>query len=293
MRRVITQRSLKLNNLQGRSIFLLFFENSTRTCVSFERAGKTLGADIINVSIARSSVEKGESLLNTVRTLNAMAPDGLVVRHPCAGASNFVARHVDAPVINAGDGSHAHPTQALLDVMTLTIKLGSISGAKIAIVGDILHSRVARSDIIAFTRMGAEVVLAGPATLIPSIWRQARTGPATRGRNNVPAPKVHVCETLSEALSGADVIMPLRLQIERQKNGMLPGLTEYSRVWRINADRVAMASPDALVMHPGPMNEGIEISTEVAHGGSSLIEEQVTNGVAMRMAVLERYCRNG
>ncbi len=274
----------KSDILRGTSIYTLFFENSTRTRVSFEHAGKALGADVINISAATSSVNKGESLLNTALTLDSMGVDALVIRHAHSGASHFVSRHVNATVINAGDGAHAHPTQALLDVMTLEAEIGNLRGAKLAMIGDILYSRVARSDIIAFRKMGVEISIAAPPTLLPNGW--------TAGTNSLNAPdsEVTVHASVEDAVSDADAIMCLRLQLERQTAGLLPDVNEYSRVWGINSQRLALAKPDAPVMHPGPMNEGLEISTEVAHGGRSLVTTQVQNGVAMRMAVLEHFC---
>lgn len=283
-RQLRASRPFKSNSLRGGSIYTLFFENSTRTRVSFEHAGKALGADVINIAASTSSVSKGESLLNTVLTLDAMGVDALIVRHPHSGAPHFIARHVDAVVINAGDGAHGHPTQALLDVLTLQEHLGSLQGANLALVGDILYSRVARSDIIAFRKMGVEISIAGPPTLLPHDW--------SPGENSlgIPDTEVTVHELVEDAIRDADAIMCFRLQLERQTSGLLPDVNEYSRVWGINAQRLALAKPGAPVMHPGPMNEGLEISTDIAHGSLSLVENQVENGVAMRMAVLEHYC---
>ncbi len=275
--------SYKSDILRGSSIYTLFFENSTRTRVSFEHAGKALGADVINISAETSSVNKGESLLNTILTLDAMGIDFLVIRHPHSGAPYFAARHVDAVVINAGDGAHAHPTQALLDVMTLQDHIGNLNGAKLAILGDILFSRVARSDITAFGNMGVEIAIAAPPTLLPAAWR---LGVNSLGVDGV---EVTVHETVEDAVRDADAVMCLRLQLERQSAGLLPDVNEYSRVWGLNSQRLALARPNAPVMHPGPMNEGLEISTEVAHGAKSLVESQVENGVAIRMAALVRY----
>ncbi len=274
----------KADILRGSSIYTLFFEDSTRTRVSFEHAGKALGADVINISASTSSVNKGESLLNTALTLNAMGVDALIVRHPHSGAPHFLARHVNASVINAGDGAHAHPTQALLDVMTLQDHLGNLEGAKLAIIGDILYSRVARSDIIAFRKMGVEISVAAPTTLLPHGWT---TGNQFLNGNGTD---VTVHETVEDAISGADAVMCLRLQLERQSSGLLPDVNEYSRVWGINAKRLNLAQPGAPVMHPGPMNEGLEISTDVAHSNVSLVETQVENGLAVRMAILEQFC---
>ena len=277
-------RPYKSDILRGTSIYTLFFENSTRTRVSFEHAGKALGADVINISADTSSVNKGESLLNTALTLDAMGVDSLIIRHPHSGAPHFVARHVNATVINAGDGAHAHPTQALLDVMTLHDYLGDLQGAKLAIIGDILYSRVARSDIIAFHKMGVQISIAAPPTLLPHGWKH--------GTNtlNPPGTEVTLHESVEDAIRDADAIMCLRLQLERQTSGLLPDVNEYSRVWGINAQRLSLAKQDAPVMHPGPMNEGLEISTDVAHGRLSLVTNQVENGVAMRMSVLEHFC---
>ena len=277
-------RPYKSDILRGTSIYTLFFENSTRTRVSFEHAGKALGADVINISADTSSVNKGESLLNTALTLDAMGVDSLIIRHPHSGAPHFVARHVNATVINAGDGAHAHPTQALLDVMTLHDYLGDLQGAKLAIIGDILYSRVARSDIIAFHKMGVQISIAAPPTLLPHGWKH--------GTNtlNPTGTEVTLHESVEDAIRDADAIMCLRLQLERQTSGLLPDVNEYSRVWGINAQRISLAKQDAPVMHPGPMNEGLEISTDVAHGRLSLVTNQVENGVAMRMSVLEHFC---
>ena len=276
----------KSDILRGGSIYTLFFENSTRTRVSFEHAGKALGADVINISASTSSVNKGESLLNTVLTLDAMGVGALVMRHPHSGAPHFVSRHTNAVVINAGDGAHGHPTQALLDVMTLQERIGSLDGAKLAMIGDILYSRVARSNIIAFCKMGVKISIASPATLLPNGWT---TGTHSLG---VEGTEVTVHDSVEDAVLDADAIMCLRLQLERQSAGLLPDVNEYSRVWGLNAQRLALASPGAPVMHPGPMNEGLEISSDVAHGSMSLVESQVENGVAMRMSVLETYCAN-
>ncbi|MQG80637.1 MAG: aspartate carbamoyltransferase catalytic subunit [SAR202 cluster bacterium] len=287
MSEVLRRDIKKVPALRGRVIVTLFYEASTRTRISFEEAGKILSADVINMSSSGSSVDKGESLLNTGLTLQAMGVDVIVVRHPYSGAPNLLARHLPkVSIINAGDGLHAHPTQALLDAYTVRSKLGSLKGMKIVIVGDVLHSRVARSAIWAFTKLGAEIVLSGPNTLMPVGLN------LVDGRANV-LPPVSVQPDLDEAIRGADVVMALRLQNERQNGGYLPSLREYIRRWQITKDRLSSASKEVLVMHPGPMNEGIEISTEVAHGGRSLIEEQVTNGVALRMALLYQVSAGG
>ena len=287
MSEVLRRDIKKVPALRGRVIVTLFYEASTRTRISFEEAGKILSADVINMSSSGSSVDKGESLLNTGLTLQAMGVDVIVLRHPYSGAPNLLVKHLPkVSIINAGDGLHAHPTQALLDAYTVRSKLGSLKGMKIVIVGDVLHSRVARSAIWAFTKLGAEIVLSGPNTLMPIGLN------LVDGRANV-LPPVSVQPDLDEAIRGADVVMALRLQNERQNGGYLPSLREYIRRWQITKDRLSSASKEVLVMHPGPMNEGIEISTEVAHGGRSLIEEQVTNGVALRMALLYQVSAGG
>lgn len=265
----------------------LFYESSTRTRVSFEEAGKVLSADVINMSSSGSSTDKGESLLNTGLTIQAMGVDTIVLRHPHSGAPYLLAQHLDkVSIINAGDGLHAHPTQALLDLYTVQDKLGSgpgsIEGLKVVIVGDVLHSRVARSNIWGFAKMGARIVLSGPGTLIPPDLLQTKK----RIARSQLASLVEVDTDLDRAIAGADVVMALRLQNERQRAGFLPSLREYIRRWQITDERLAKANPGAMVMHPGPMNEGIEISSSIAHGGSSVIEDQVTNGVAVRMALL-------
>ncbi|MYC29452.1 MAG: aspartate carbamoyltransferase catalytic subunit [Chloroflexi bacterium] len=277
----------KVPTLRGRVVVTMFYESSTRTRISFEEAGKVLSADVINMSSSGSSVDKGESLLNTGLTLQAMGVDVVVIRHPHSGAPYLLARELpQVSVVNAGDGLHAHPTQALLDLYTMREKLGNLQGARVVIVGDVLHSRVARSDLWGLTRMGANVVLSGPTTLMPL--------DLLGGRNELdeehPFAQVEVDTDLDRAIEGADVVMALRLQSERQQGGFLPSLREYIRRWQVTEDRLARARTGALVMHPGPMNEGVEISTALAHGGSSVIEEQVTNGVAVRMALLYRLC---
>ncbi len=283
MAEVLGRDIKKTPALRGRVIVTLFYEASTRTRISFEEAGKILSADVINMSASGSSTDKGESLLNTGLTLQAMGVDTLVVRHPHSGAPNFLARNLDkVSVVNAGDGLHAHPTQALLDLYTVQSRLGCIAGLKVVIVGDVLHSRVARSNIWGFARMGARVVLSGPQTLIPLDFMV----PVGEAGDGTFASLIEVDTNLDRAVEGADVVMALRLQSERQRGGFLPSIREYIRRWQVNDARLARARPDVLVMHPGPMNEGIEISTALAHGTRSAIEEQVTAGVAVRMAVL-------
>ena len=281
MQEILERDIRKVPALRGRTIITAFHEPSTRTRVSFEQAGKILSADVINVSGSGSSVEKGESLYNTALTLQAMNADVIVVRHSHAGAPHFLARHLRSSIINAGDGGHAHPTQALLDIYTIRRHYGRVSGLRVAIVGDILYSRVARSNLWGLTTMGASVVICAPPTLLPLDMVNGY-----REIEGHPFATVEVETNVERALEGADVIMALRLQQERQQAGHLPTLREYSRVYGINGRRLELAKPDALIMHPGPMNEGVEIDPDVAHGVQSVIEEQVTNGVAVRMALL-------
>ena len=281
MREVMNREIKKVPTLRGKTVITLFTEASTRTRVSFEQAGKILSADVINVSGSGSSVEKGESLYNTALTLQAMNADIIIIRHGHSGAPHFLARHLDACVINAGDGAHAHPTQALLDMYTMRNYFGHVEGLKVAIVGDILYSRVARSNLWGLTTMGAEVTLCAPPTLLPQDLLDGRAD-----IDGHPFANVRIVTAIESALEGADVVYALRLQLERQQAGHLPSLREYSREYGINEERLKLASPGALVMHPGPMNEGVEIDPAVAHGSRSLIEEQVTNGVAIRMALL-------
>lgn len=286
MREVLRRDIKKVPTLRGKSVITLFYEASTRTRVSFEQAGKILSADVINVSGSGSSVEKGESLYNTALTLQAMNADIIVVRHPHSGAPHFLARFLSAAVINAGDGMHAHPTQALLDLYTIRAHRGGIDGLKVVIVGDVLYSRVARSNLWGLTRMGADVTLCAPPTLLPpDFLRGDMRGDGGNDASAHPFGAVRIETSVERALEGADVVMALRLQTERQHAGHLPTLREYSRMYGITPQRLALAKPNALVMHPGPMNEGIEIAPEVAHGSRSVIEEQVTNGVAVRMAL--------
>ena len=287
MREVLGRDVKKVPTLRGRVIVTLFYEASTRTRISFEEAGKILSADVINMTATASSVEKGESLLNTGLTLQAMGVDAIVVRHPHSGAPNFLARSLDnVAIINAGDGAHAHPTQGLLDLYTAREHLGAIAGRKVVIVGDVLHSRVARSAVWGFAHLGAEVVLSGPPTLLPDPFTPAGWGTTTSNGVRNPLANVSLQPDLDVAIEGADLVMALRLQTERQQRGFFPSIREYIRRWQVNDQRMARANPNALLMHPGPMNEGIEVSTALAHGERSLIEEQVTNGVAIRMALL-------
>ena len=281
MKEVLQRDIRKVPTLRGKSVVTLFLEPSTRTRLSFEQAGKILSADVLNVTASGSSAEKGESLYNTALTLQAMNADIIVVRHPHAGAPHFLARHLDSNLINAGDGSHAHPTQALLDLYTIKSHLGRIEGLKVVMVGDILYSRVARSNLWGLTQMGANVVLCAPPTLMPTDFVNGY-----RSVEGHPFASIQIEPSVERALQDADVVMTLRLQLERQQAGHLPTLREYSRMYGITMERLKLAKPEVLVMHPGPMNEGIEIEPEVAHGSRSVIEEQVTNGVAVRMALL-------
>ena len=268
-----TQRDL----LRGRTLINLFFEDSTRTRTSFELAGKRLGADVINMSVSASSVNKGETLLDTATTLNAMQCDLLVVRHDQSGAPALLAQKVDAAVINAGDGTHEHPTQALLDALTIRRRRGALDGLVVAICGDITHSRVARSNIFLLTTMGATVRLIGPPTLIPA---------------GIEAMGISISHDMDAGLEGVDIVMMLRLQRERMTRGLVPSAREFFRFYGLDAARLARAKPDALVMHPGPMNRGVEIDSAVADDAQrSLIREQVEMGVAVRMAVLDTLGR--
>ena len=292
MAEVLGRDIKKVPTLRGRVVVTLFYESSTRTRVSFEEASKVLSADVINMTASASSIEKGESLLNTGLTLQAMGVDVIVIRHPHSGAPYLLARELErVGVINAGDGVHAHPTQALLDLYTVQDKLGSLEGLKVVIVGDVLHSRVARSNLWGFTKMGARVVLCGPATLLPLDLLRPSSGNAVSPELASPElASVEVDTDIDRAMQDADVVMALRLQAERQDAGFVPSLREYIRRWQVTDARLARAKPGVLVMHPGPMNEGIEISSSIAHGGNSVIEEQVTNGVAVRMALLYQLC---
>ena len=268
----------KRDTLRGRTLINLFFESSTRTQSSFELAGKRLGADVMNMSVGNSAVKKGETLIDTAMTLNAMRPDLLVVRHQDSGAVSLLARKVDCSVINAGDGAHEHPTQALLDALTIRRRLGRIEGLTVAICGDILHSRVARSNIALLQKMGARVRLVAPKTLLP----------AAVGRLG---PEIH--HNMEDGLKDADVVMMLRLQLERMTGAFLPSTREFYRFYGLDAEKLALAKPGAFVMHPGPMNRGVEIDSAVADDVErSLIQEQVEMGVAVRMAVLDALSRN-
>jgi aspartate carbamoyltransferase catalytic subunit len=267
----------KRTSLRGRTQINLFFEASTRTQSSFEIAGKRLGADVMNMSVSSSSMRKGETLIDTAVTLNAMHPDILVVRHHASGAVELLARKVDGSVINAGDGSHEHPTQALLDALTIRRNKSRIEGLLVAICGDVMHSRVARSNIILLNTMGARVRVVAPSTLLPP---------------GIERMGVEVARDMREGLEGADIVMMLRLQRERMNGSFVPSASEYFHYYGLDQKKLAYARPDALVMHPGPMNRGVEIDSAVADGAQSLIREQVEMGVAVRMAVLEALARN-
>ena len=264
----------KRDTLRGKMIVNLFFEASTRTRTSFEIAAKRLGADAVSIAASGSSVSKGESLVDTLNTLAAMRPNAIVMRHSASGAPHFLARHLAMPIINAGDGTHEHPTQALLDARTILDRRPRLEGLRVAIIGDIAHSRVARSNVYLLSKFGAEIVLCGPASLLPP--ELARM-----------APGVTLTNDIREAILGADVIMMLRVQLERQHEAAFPA-SEYFQFYGLTLEHLALAKPDAIVMHPGPINRGRELSSEVADSQSSVILNQVENGVAVRMAVLER-----
>jgi aspartate carbamoyltransferase catalytic subunit len=267
----------KKDVLRGRTLINLFFEPSTRTQSSFELAGKRLSADVMNMAVSRSSMEKGETLIDTAITLNAMRPDIIVVRHHCAGAAQLLSQKVDCAVINAGDGIHEHPTQALLDALTVKRKKGRIAGLTIAICGDIMHSRVARSNIILFNTLGARVRVIAPSTLLPP---------------NAEVLGVEVFNGMREGLQGADVVMMLRLQRERMVSALIPSLREYFHLYGLNREKLGWAKPDAIIMHPGPINRGVEIESGLADDPRSVIREQVEMGVVVRMAVLQAVAQH-
>ena len=271
-------RFKRLDVLRGRMVVNLFFEASTRTRTSFEIAAKRLGADAISITASGSSVSKGESLVDTLNTLGAMRPDAIIMRHAASGAPHFLARHLPTPIINAGDGTHEHPTQALLDARTILDRRPTLEGLRVAIIGDIAHSRVARSNIHLLSKFGAEVVLCGPAPLLPQEFAQI-------------APGVTLATDMREAIRDADVIMMLRVQLERQHEAAFPA-SEYFQFYGLRLEHIELAKPDVMVMHPGPINRGREISSEVADSQRSVILNQVENGVAVRMAVLERVLSN-
>ncbi len=270
-REISTRPIKKVPILRGKTVVNLFFEPSTRTRTSFEIAAKRMSADTFNINISTSSTTKGETLIDMVRNIEAMAPDILVVRHSCAGVPQLLSRHTEASVVNAGDGAHEHPSQALLDMLTVQEHKGEIAGLQVAIVGDISHSRVALSNFFGFSRMGAEVRVAGPDTFLPPGLDQFGVRP---------------CRSIEEAVTDADVVIALRIQKEREKDSLIPSLREYSRFYGVDAKVLRKAKPDAIVMHPGPVNRGVELAPEVADGTHSVILDQVSNGVAIRMALL-------
>lgn len=278
MKYVLTSKNKKAPHLQGKSIITLFYENSTRTRLSFELASKYLSANAANIAASSSSVAKGETLIDTGKTIDMMGTDVIVIRHSMSGAPHLLAKNVNASVINAGDGMNEHPTQALLDMFTIREKKGSFKGLKVSIIGDIYHSRVARSNIWGLQKMGAEVSVAGPSTLMPV---------------DIEKTGVKVYSTIQEALIDADVVMGLRIQLERQKKGLFPTIREYSRFFGLDDKRLHFAKEDALVLHPGPVNRGVELSSSVVDCDQSFINEQVTNGVAVRMALLYLLTRRG
>ncbi|MGI6606529.1 MAG: aspartate carbamoyltransferase catalytic subunit [Peptococcia bacterium] len=271
MKTIIKRDIKKVPTLRGKTVLTLFYEPSTRTRTSFELAGKYMSADMVNINTTASSVVKGESLKDTGKTLEVMGVDIVIIRHSMSGAPQLLGQCIQSRVINAGDGFHQHPTQALLDMMTIKEHLGGFAGLKVAIIGDILHSRVARSNLSGLTTMGAEVCFCGPPTLIPP---------------GLERPGVKVTYDMAEAVADADVVMMLRIQLERQKAGFFPSLREYSQLYGLTKQRLALAKKDCLVLHPGPINRGVEIAGEIADGVQSRINEQVTNGVAVRMALL-------
>ncbi|HEY8910403.1 MAG TPA: aspartate carbamoyltransferase catalytic subunit [Desulfosporosinus sp.] len=271
MKEILMRPIKKLPTLKGKSVVNLFYEASTRTRTSFEMAGKVLGADMTSIAVAQSSVSKGESLYDTARTIQAMRADLVILRHSSSGSAKFLADILDAGVINAGDGQHAHPTQALLDIFTMEEQLGDMDGKKVVIVGDVLHSRVARSNAWCLQKLGVDVTLVGPPTLVPV---------------EMEGLGVKLTHDLDGALPGADVVMALRLQLERQKSGLFPSLREYSHLYGLTTERLKKTGKQSIVLHPGPMNRNVEISDDVADSVQALIERQVTNGVAIRMALI-------
>lgn len=271
MKKIMKRDIKKVPSLRGKAIVTLFYENSTRTRTSFELAGKYLGADVVNITTSSSSVAKGECLRDTILTLQSMNFDAIVMRHPMEGAAAYAAKISPAVVINAGDGAHAHPSQALLDLFTIREDgKKDFKGLKMAILGDILYSRVARSNIAAWTKMGADVHVAGPVTLMP---------------HDIASLGVTVHNRVEEALEGADVVDVLRIQLERQKKGLFPTTREYARIWGVNENRLKLAKPDVTLLHPGPMNRGLEISWDVGYCDNARIRDEVQNGVAIRMAL--------
>ena len=278
MKELVKSPNKKTPHLQGKTVVNLFYENSTRTRLSFELAAKYMSANAANISASGSSVAKGETLIDTAETINAMGTDILVMRHSMSGAPHLLSPLVSASGVNAGDGMNEHPTQALLDMLTMIEHKGHIEGLKVAIVGDIYHSRVVRSNIYGLTKLGAEVTVGGPSTLMPM---------------GIDKMGVKVFDNVHEASVDADVVMGLRIQLERQKKGLFPSTREYFRFFGIDESRLRLAKPDAIVMHPGPVNRGVELSTSVIDGSRSVITDQVTSGVAMRMAVMYLLSRGG
>lgn len=272
MKKVVLSDNKKLTNLAGKTVVNLFYENSTRTRLSFELAAKYMSANAANITSGGSSVEKGETLIDTAETINAMGTDILVMRHSMSGAPNVIAPLISASVVNAGDGMHEHPTQALLDMLTMIEHKGHIEGLKVAIIGDVYHSRVVRSNIYGLTKLGAEVTVGGPSTLMP---------------DGIDKMGVKVFNNVHEAIVDADVVMGLRIQLERQKKGLFPSVREYFRFFGVDDKRLRLAKPNAILMHPGPVNRGVELSTSVIDGEKSVITNQVTSGVAVRMAVMD------
>ncbi|HBG47844.1 MAG TPA: aspartate carbamoyltransferase [Deltaproteobacteria bacterium] len=267
----VSEREIKkVPTLRGRTIINLFYEASTRTRTSFEIAAKRMSADAVNISVSSSSVVKGETLRDTAKNLEAMRPDCIVIRHSSSGTPGMLSKYLACPVVNAGDGAHEHPSQALLDMLTVKEKKGTIEGLKVSIIGDITHSRVARSNIYGFTKMGAEVTVAGPPTMLPA---------------GIEKLGCRATSSMDEAIRGADVVMMLRIQIERQSESFFPSVREYSRLYGLDETKLKAAKDDVVILHPGPINRGVEISTEVADGPYSVILDQVTNGVAVRMAI--------
>ncbi len=279
MKNIIHRDIKKVPTLRGKSIVTLFYEPSTRTRTSFEMAGKYLGADVVNITASNSSIVKGESLRDTLYTIEAMGVDAVIMRHKAEGAAAYAAKVASPVILNAGDGAHAHPSQGLLDLFTIQQAKGKLEGLKVVILGDILHSRVARTNIHGFRKMGMEVHIAGPSTLIPRYLKDE--------------PGIFVHDRIEDAIDQADVIDVLRIQLERMKGGMFPSTREYARIYGLNKDRLALAKTDALVLHPGPQNKGWEISTEVAYCDQSAIRDEVQNGVAVRMALLTLVLTGG
>ena len=279
MKNIIGRDIKKVPALRGKAIVTLFYEPSTRTRTSFELAGKYLGADVVNITASASSIVKGESLRDTLYTIEAMGVDAIVMRHKAEGAAAYAAKAVSPVIINAGDGAHAHPSQGLLNLYTIEENKGKLAGLKVAILGDVLHSRVARSDIQGMRKMGMDVHIAGPRTLLPRFLREEEG--------------VTIHDRVEDALEGADVVEVLRIQLERMKGGLFPSTREYARIYGLSEERLALAKEDALVLHPGPMNKGWEISESVAYGVQSRIQEEVKNGVAVRMALFTLVLMGG